>query len=180
MRSRIMGLASVGAIFAGLASAMASAAKSAELMQDNLADIAPTAPRNRSKKRKGRSRASRNWMKRRPSTNQIENKITKGRWLRGLPIPEEDREALERAQAIRERKNAHRAYMFRRTEEGMILARECEAYYARLRADQAARRERHWDYEESRRRCGWDRLKQLMQLWDEKAPLKIVLEAQEA
>jgi len=115
------------------------------------------------------------------SEEQVYKRRMKRRFLAGEKIPQADFDALTRAQAERERKNAHRAFMFRRQEEGVILERECAAYYARLRQheDNYGRPggAQHYDRANAMRECGWDRLKQLMQLWDDKMPLEIVLGA---
>ena len=108
------------------------------------------------------------------SDETVRRRRMKRRWLAGQPIPTADKEALDRAQAIRERKNAKRAYMFRRQEEGRVLNAECTAYYARLNEITGPSRTATNDECEA---AGWDRIKRLLELWDDKQPLEIVLGA---
>lgn len=101
----------------------------------------------------------------------IRRRRNKRLWLEGKKVPAADQAALDAAQAERERKNARRAFMFRRQEEGVVLQRECAAYYARLNEMTGPKRcATHEECEAA----GWDRIKNLLQLWDDRMPLEIV------
>lgn len=114
MRRAVLGMSSLGALFAGMAASAAAAKASAENLGVELQRLAP--------RKRGKKRAS---SKRRYNTGSGDyqrRQMIKRRWLEGFPIPDDAREALEAAQVERERKNGLRARMIRRTGEGQLLA----------------------------------------------------------
>jgi len=119
MRKGVMQLASIGALFAAMSSAAQGAAMKVDELKDALGEVVPN---RRRRSRKGKGKRGRSLRSNSPSLAYISRQRTKRRWLAGLPVDADAREALEAAQAERERKNAKRARMMRRTGEGQALS----------------------------------------------------------
>lgn len=174
MRRGVLGMASLGALFASLGSAAMRAGEAI----DQFADLAPSPPK-KPKRKRGVARAT---IKRNQGSGDFyRRQIMRRRWLEGFSIPDDVREALEAAQAERERKNAKRAYMFRRQEEGKQLNEACRVYYAGVNEwDKANPNPTYDERMNAYDALGWPRIKSLLTLWDERMPLEIVFGAQAA
>lgn len=184
MRERKFG-SSLGAMFAAVAAAgvaikdgVEGIARAAEDAVESMSVYSQITREKHGKHRgKGRNKRPRNHIKnnRGDFAGYTARQFISQRYYAGKSVPAQAREALDAAVARRERRGAKRAFAERRTQEGVLLNQECEAYYRRLRnfEDNHGRPggATQFDRADAMARCGWVRLEALMNAWDNKTPL---------